>query len=135
MVHVKLGVEVREGWHFYSITADPEETIPAFFEIDEGVPAEAAGELIEPKPKPWEFFGTVYPVHAGTFELSLPIRLTGEAKEGELTLSGQLGGQVCEEVCLNVNLPFQVAIQVLPGGTALPAPTCLLYTSPSPRDS
>ena len=121
VVHVKLGVEVLEGWHYYSLTADPESTIPAFFEIDKGGPAEAAGDLIEPKPKPWDFFGTVYPVHEGSFEISLPVRLTGEAKEGEVTLSGRLGGQVCEEVCLNVDLPFEVVINVLPGGTAVPA--------------
>ena len=121
VVHVRLGVQVKEGWHYYSLTADPESTIPAFFEIDKGGPAEAAGDLIEPKPKSWDFFGTVYPVHEGSFEISLPVRLTGEAKEGEVTLSGRLGGQVCEEVCLNVDLPFQVVINVLPGGTAVPA--------------
>lgn len=115
VVRVKLSIRVREGWHFYSVTSDPGVSIPASFKLDEGVPAVAAGVLLEPKPKTWNFFGTDYPVHEGEVELSLPVRISGEAKEGKVVLSGRLLGQVCAEVCLNVDIPFRVEIGILPG--------------------
>lgn len=134
VVQVKLGVRVKEGWHYYSCTADPKGTIPAYFELDESVPARPGGVIIEPTPKTWNFFGTDYPVHEGEFVLSLPVVITGDAKEGDIVLSGKLCGQVCEEVCLNVELPFRVSLKVLPGGVEAPtllAPANGITTSDS----
>ncbi len=116
VVQVKLGILIKEGWHYNSITIDPKKGTPAFFKLDKEVPGRVGGKIIEPKPKEWNFFGNKLPVHEGELELSLPILITGDAKEGDLVLSGILGGQVCKDVCLNVNLPFRTTVKVLPGG-------------------
>ena len=119
VVHVKLGVRIKEGWHYNSITIDPSKGTPAFFELDKKVPARPVGKIIEPEPEDWNFFGNKLPVHKGTIELSLPIRITGEAKEGDLTLSGRLGGQVCAEVCPQAQKGLCVRLRsVLVGGGA-----------------
>lgn len=106
VVTLKVGVAIKEHWHLYGTKS---EITPATFEFP-GAPVEIAGAVEEPPTGTWKQDGKDYPIHEGTVEFRIPLRLGRGATDG-MTIRGALTGQACDDKnCVVVNAPFEVTL-------------------------
>lgn len=126
VVKLTLTVQVDPGWHIYSAN-EPETKSEFDFE---GMPVKIDGKIEEPKPHSYKPKGLdeTYQIHEGKVTFVVPLRITPEAKPGELTLKGSVGPQVCDDrSCMPWSDEFSVKLKILEGKSEPiqqpPAPT------------
>ncbi|HQR39456.1 MAG TPA: cytochrome c biogenesis protein CcdA [Blastocatellia bacterium] len=118
VVYVDLQAQVAQGWHLYSMTTPPGGPKPTVFSLQPGTGFEAAGKALQPKPETRfdENFQVDTEQYEGTVSFRIPIRIAGDAVDGQLNLRGDVAYQVCDpKQCVPGKFPWEVSVTVAPG--------------------
>ena len=155
VVNIKINADMEDQWHIYSIYKLTEGPLPTEITVNSSVVG-AMAPVQEPKPK-YVFdpgFETDTYYHEGNTEFIFPVRIKRSAQPGDYSMVVDVYYMVCNErLCYppitksdtvkitieagstrNDRTTFVVASTGSGSGTSGDSNTCLLYTSPSPRD-
>ncbi|HEU4339616.1 MAG TPA: cytochrome c biogenesis protein CcdA [Planctomycetota bacterium] len=127
--HLVFKVKVDPGWHIYSALGT---YAPTLFTFDAGMPIEAAGKVVETKPKEHrEVLGKKedgtpirldYDYHEGDVTFRVPVRWTQKAVPGPIEVTGKMPGQECDpNGCALFQYPWTAKLEVADGAKAEPA--------------
>jgi thioredoxin:protein disulfide reductase len=109
---VAVQVQVKEGWHVNAHQGLPEFFIPADLSLDPGGPISLVSSVRYPEGVKKALGGVAqaFPVYEGTVLLYADVKLSADAKTGEMTVPFTLRVQACNnQVCL---APASVAVKI-----------------------
>jgi thiol:disulfide interchange protein DsbD len=90
--------DIEKDWHIYSQFTPDGGPLPTVFTFEPSKSYELVGKVIEPKTH--EEYDSVFQVKVLTLDGKPIFRQKIKLKEPSFTVSGQIDGQVCKEVCM-----------------------------------
>jgi DsbC/DsbD-like thiol-disulfide interchange protein len=112
---VRFSVTVKKGFHVQANPASEPYLVPLRLEMKSDSRVRIA-KTHYPPGKPWRLTGTEQDLstYDGTFEIRLDLEAAPQATPGEVTLSGTLHYQACDDrVCLRpASVPVSLAVSV-----------------------